>query len=132
MAKNIILGELSYKVTGICFKVHAELGRFCREKQYADKLEELFTKNKIVFKREVEISKLTNSPEGNKADFLIENKIIMDVKAKRLITKEDYYQILRYLKAADIELGLIVNFRSAYLKPKRVLNSNYSGYSDPN
>lgn len=73
--------------------------------------------------REVEISKFTNSPKGNKADFIIESKIVLDVKAKKHITKEDYYQILRYLDAANLELGLIVNFRDSYLKPKRVLNS---------
>ena len=46
----------------------------------------------------------------------------MDIKAKRLITKEDYYQILRYLKVAGLKLGIIVNFRNTYLKPKRIMN----------
>ena len=119
----IVYKDLSYKINGICFNVHNELGRFCRERQYADKLEDLFKKSKISYKREVEINKLTNSPEGNIADFIIENKIVLDAKAKKFITKEDYYQMLRYLKAAKMRLGLIVNFRNTYLKPKRVLNS---------
>ncbi len=120
---EIIYKDLSYKINGICFKVHNELGRFCRERQYSDKLEELFKENKIDYKREIRIDKLTESPEGNIADFIIKDKIILDVKAKKFITKEDYYQMLRYLKAAKMKLGLIVNFRSTYLKPKRVLNS---------
>ena len=125
MPNKLVLADLSYKVSGICFEVHNSLGRFCREREYSEKLEELLKKNKISYKRESEISKLIKSPQGNIADFIIEGKIILDVKAKRFITKEDYYQILRYLKAADIELGLIVNFRNSYLKPKRVLNSEY-------
>lgn len=127
MLNKFVLGELSYKITGICFKVHSSLGRFCREKQYSDKLEELLKGNKVIYKREFEISKLVESPLGNKADFILEDKIILDVKAKKFITKEDYYQMLRYLKASNLELGLIVNFRNTFLKPKRVLNNTYKG-----
>jgi len=50
--------------------------------------------------------------------------MIVDFKAKRLITKDDYYQMQRYLKSANIKLGLIVNFRQKYLKPKRILNND--------
>lgn len=126
MPPKFILGDLSFKITGICFKVHNDLGRFYREKQYADKLENLLKENKIKHKREVKINKLIDSPDGNIADFIIENKIILDVKAKKFITKEDYYQMLRYLKASKLKLGLIVNFRNTYLKPKRVLNNEQS------
>lgn len=125
MQKKIILSDVSYKINGLCFKVHNELGRFCREKQYADKLEQLFIENKVSYKREIQIEKLTDSPKGNIADFIIDNKVILDLKAKKFITKEDYYQILRYLKAANMQLGLIINFRNTYLKPKRVINNEY-------
>lgn len=67
---------------------------------------------------------------GNKADFLIASKIVIDFKAKKFVTKEDYMQMQRYLHGANLELGLIVNFRGTYLKPKRVLNSDYSEHSD--
>ena len=128
---NIIYPELSYKLTGLCFQVQKELGRFCREKQYADRLDKLLQEKKIAYQREVEISKLQKgSPEGNRVDFVIDEKIIVDIKAKRFVTKEDYYQMQRYLQSSDLELGMIINFRNAYLKPKRVLNSTYSGYSD--
>ena len=43
---------------------------------------------------------------------------------KNFITKEDYYQMQRYLKAANLKLGLIVNFRTTYLHPKRILCSH--------
>ena len=54
-------------------------------------------------------------------DFLINNQIILELKAKRIITKEDYYQLQRYLQTLDIRLGLLVNFRSPYLKPHRIV-----------
>lgn len=125
-SNDFIEGELSYKITGVCYKVHNELGRFCREKQYSDKLEEKLIENNINYKREFRIDKLTDSPEGNIADFIIENKIIVDLKAKKFITKEDYYQMMRYLMASNLQLGLIINFRNTFLKPKRIINNKYS------
>jgi len=123
--KKILYPGLSYKITGICFKVHREYGRFCREKQYADLLEAIFKRDAVSYKREYEIS------VGNKVDFLIEDKIVLEIKAKKFITKDDYFQTQRYLQASRIELALIVNFRNTYLKPKRILNIKiYSDNSD--
>ena len=59
----------------------------------------------------------------NIPDFIIEDKIIVDLKAKRIINKDDYYQMRRYLIAFNKELGIIINFREYYLNPKRILNS---------
>ena len=123
---RILLPKLSYELTGLCFKIHRELGRFCREKQYADALEEVLKQKQIPYKREFELN--STEIKGNKADFFIDGKVIVDLKAKRFITKEDYNQTQRYLQSANVELGLIINFRSSYLKPKRVLNTRI--YSD--
>lgn len=126
---KIVYPDLSFKVTGLCFKVANELGRFCRERQYADMFEELLKESNLKYQREYEIKNLVPaSPAGNRADFLIEHndeKIIVDFKSKTFVTKEDYVQMQRYLKAANIRLGLIVNFRHTYLKPKRVLNAEF-------
>lgn len=126
MSETIIYKELSFKINGACFRVHNNLGRFCSERQYSDKLEETLKEENIAYKREFEVSKLIESPQGNRPDFIIENKIILDVKAKKFVTKEDYLQMMRYLSASNFRLGLIVNFRNTYLKPKRVVNNKYS------
>lgn len=123
--KQVLYPELSYKICGLCYKIHNELDRFCNEKQYADALENLFKMEKVEYKRE---TPLPPSFEGenerrNIPDFIIEETIVLDLKAKRIITKDDYYQMKRYLNAFKKELGLIINFREYYLKPKRVLNS---------
>lgn len=124
----ILHKELSYSITGYCFKAHRELGRFCRHVQYCDRLEELFKNNSVAYKREIRLDTISDSPKGNIADYIIESKIVLDVKAKRFITKEDYYQMQRYLQGVGLQLGLIVNFRNAFVKPKRVIN--YSLHSD--
>ena len=126
---QILFAELSYKITGLCFDVHNKLGRFCREKQYADALEELLKQKNIPFKREISLD--DGDIQGNRADFLIDGKVIVDLKAKKFITKEDYNQMQRYLQGKELELGLIINFRSTYIKPKRILNTKtYSEHLD--
>ncbi|MBI5071605.1 GxxExxY protein [Candidatus Falkowbacteria bacterium] len=119
---KIIYKELSYKINGILFRAHNELGRYCRERQYADKLEELWKENKINYKREKKM--LGDLVTGNIPDFCIEDKILLEIKAKSFIVKEDYYQIQRYLQTNKIKLGLLVNFRNRYLKPIRIIRIN--------
>lgn len=121
----MIFPDLSYQVTGLCFQAHNELGHFAKEKQYADRLEQLLKDNNILYKREIKIPfELEDDKKvnGNIADFLIDNKIILECKAERVITRDNYHQIQRYLKATNKQLGIIVNFHERYLKPKRIIN----------
>ncbi len=129
---QIIEKDLCYEITGLCFQTQKKLGRFCREIQYANELEQLFKNKNWDYQREYEIKKLTpDSPSGNKVDFIINFKVLIDLKAKNYITKEDYFQMQRYLQASGLEIGLIVNFRDSHLKPKRVLNTRlHSKHSD--
>ena len=113
---KIIYKDLSFKINGVCFKVHDQLGRYSREKQYCDLLEEEFKKLRISCIREFKINKTSNI-----ADFLIDNRIILEVKAKKAILREDYYQIQRYLQASYCKLGLLINFRNRCLEPIRVV-----------
>jgi len=119
---DVLYPELSYTITGICFDVHNKLGRFSREIQYADELETEFIKRKVGYKREKRIIKEERFT-GNIIDFIVEDCMILELKAKSITTKEDYYQAKRYLISANKQLGLVINFRDTYLKPKRVLNS---------
>jgi GxxExxY protein len=123
--KDVLFPELSYKICGLFYKVHNELKRFCNEKQYADALENLFKLENLKYEREKALPpSFEGENEGrNIPDFIIEDTIVVDLKAKRIITKDDYYQMKRYLNAFNKKLGIIVNFREYYLSPKRVLNA---------
>jgi GxxExxY protein len=108
--------ELSYTITGICFSVHNLLGRYSREKQYGDAIESKFKEASIPYERERRIDK-----HGNIADFVIDSKILLELKAKQIVLKSDYYQVQRYLQSSGLRLGILVNFHRRYLVPKRVL-----------
>ena len=113
---KLIYPELSYVLNGICFGVQNRIGRYSREKQYCDEIERELRERHIPFQRE-----LTVADTGNRVDFLVDDKIVLEIKASGLIDRKDYYQLQNYLQAMDVKLGLLVNFRSQYLKPKRII-----------
>lgn len=125
MKQDLVYKDLSYEVYGILYEVHNELGRYCNEKQCADLFEVKLKENKIRYEREKIIPKYFNGEKfgRNRIDFIIENKIIIEFKCIRVIERKKYYQMQRYLKAFNKRLGLIVNFREKFLRPRRILNS---------
>ena len=113
---KLIYPKLSFTIVGILFSVHNNLGPYAREKQYGDEIEQKFKEAKITYKREVIIGS-----SGNILDFVVDNKIALELKTKRILTKEDYHQIQRYLQESQLKLGLLVNFRNKYIKPVRIV-----------
>jgi GxxExxY protein len=124
---EIVHKELSYKLTGLLFTTHKELGRFRNEKQYADYFETLLKNNEIKYSREYRINEDTidNKKIRCVIDFLIDDKIILELKVVSFLTKDDYYQVQRYLTSLGLHLGILANFRQYRLAPKRILNSDF-------
>ena len=122
---KIIYHQLSYKLNGIFFSVHNEIGRYGKEKQYADAIELYLKKHNVKYEREKSMPNFISQGEigRNIADFVVEKKIIIEVKAKRFLTREDYNQTQRYLRAFNLKLALLVNFHDRVLRPKRIINS---------
>jgi len=115
---NLIYPELFYKITGILFEVHNALGRFCTERQFCDCIEMKFKEKEISYVREKNINE---EIDGDRIDFCIENKIVLECKAKKFITKEDYLAVQRYLQNSGKKLCLLVNFRNTYIRSKRIV-----------
>lgn len=76
------------------------------------------------FKREIAVELSFNEEKIGKyfLDFLIEDKIILEIKAKPRFNREDLRQIKAYLKARKLKLGILTNFRGEKLVYKRILN----------
>ena len=122
--KRIIYPSLSYKLMGILFKVHRRLGNTYQEKYYQQATEVELKKNNLPYKKEVLISLSYENKNIGKCflDFVIDGKIALEIKTVPFFKEESYKQLLAYLDAANLKLGIIVNFRTRRLNYKRLVN----------
>jgi len=123
---KLIFPELSYKLRGIFYKTHNELGKFRNEKQYCDFLEKEFRDAGLSYKRELVLGCSFDGerPGRNKIDFIVDDKIIIEVKVVPSFTRENYKQAKRYLVSGGKQLCLLVNFGTDFCIIRRVLNPN--------
>lgn len=123
---EIIHKDLCYELGGFFYEIQNKLGNACSERQYQDALEFKLKNSGCNYEREKDLLfKLKEGNiSGNRADFVIDDKIVIDIKAKKYITREDYKQMLRYLKSGNYKLGLIVNFGERKVIIKRIVNSD--------
>lgn len=121
--EKLLYEELTYKLRGLFFKVYKELGRGLNENIYRNALIIELENNGIVFKKEIKIPVFyeNNKVGKQRVDILIEDKIILELKAMPKLHHECIKQILSYLKATNVKLGLLVNFGEK-LEIKRYIN----------
>ena len=121
---GIIHKEESYQIIGICMEVHNNLGVGFSEIVYKDALELEFKNAKIENSREKEYTvnyKGIILSHKFYADFVIFDKIILEVKGKNKIADEDIAQCINYLKVSGNNLALLVNFGEPKLNYKRIV-----------
>lgn len=122
--KDLIYPELSYKIVGILFDVYNELGGGYREKYYQKAVSLSLKKEKILFKEQVHAPLIYKgvSIGSNYLDFLIENKVILEIKAGENFLRKNITQVYSYLKINNLNLGILANFTKTGLRSKRILN----------
>ncbi|MCC5928903.1 MAG: GxxExxY protein [Cyclobacteriaceae bacterium] len=123
METNLIYKEESYRIIGKCMEVHNELGHGFLEIVYKDALELVFKQDGIPFEREKEYEVWFRGvllPHNFYADFVVENKIILEVKCVSILTEEHIARTINYLKVSGNKLGLLVNFGRGKLEYKRL------------
>jgi GxxExxY protein len=123
MGDPIYKGE-SFRIIGACMEVHRELGKGHDEVIYKDALEYEFHLNSIPFTREKEYTvqyKTIILQHKYFADFVVFDKILLEAKAVECLTDSHVKQVLNYLAASKLKLGLLVNFGEDSLSFKRVV-----------
>lgn len=125
--RKLVEKELSYKIVGVLFRVHRELGGSYQEKYYQRAVEIGLQNAHLSFERELEVDLAFDEENIGKyyLDFLVEGKVVLEIKAKPRVTAQDRRQVLAYLKARGVELGVLANFRGEKLCFERVLNSDF-------
>ena len=117
--------DITEKIIGASFDVHGFLGNGFQEVIYQRALSYEMDQRGLSFNREIEQEiyyKSLEQPIGTRrADFVVQNKILVEIKAIKELEDVHLAQILNYLKAYKLQVGLLINFGSKSLTFKRLV-----------
>jgi GxxExxY protein len=121
---ELIYGDLSYKINGLLYQIDNQIGFGHVEKIYADAFEQLLKDANISYEREYYIPlKVNDKVIARKyVDFLIDGKIIVELKTGDYMYREVCSQIFSYLKSGGFQLGIVGRFTKNGVMIKRILN----------
>lgn len=117
--------DITGAVIGSAMEVHSELGNGFPEVIYQRSLAVEFRNKNIDYNREISMPLYFKGESVGKrrVDFLVEKKVLVELKAVSEINDTHFNQILNYLTAFELEIGLLINFGENSLKFKRFINS---------
>ncbi len=117
--------ELTEKIIGACYEVHNELGPGFTERIYHNALKISLEKHSLEYVSEKSFPvKFQESLVGNfRIDLIVEDRVVIEIKAlTSMIPKIFEAQLLSYLKAANLKVGLLVNFGNRKCQIRRLVN----------
>lgn len=121
---DLIYPELSFKIVGCAFEVYNELGYGHKEKYYQKALAVSFKKNNLLFKEQVNFTLKFQGETIGKGfcDFLVEEKIIVELKKSARFSKSNIEQVNQYLKSSGLKLAILINYTPSGAIFKRFVN----------
>jgi len=119
--------ELSTIVVDLCFHLHRDLGPGLLESVYERVLEKCLNDKGLFVERQKAIPITFNGlvfDEGFRADLIVENKLLLELKSVEELKGVHFKQVLTYIKLMDLKLGLLLNFGDKLMKDgiKRIAN----------
>jgi GxxExxY protein len=120
-------GDITKKIIGASMKVHSQLGNGFQEVIYQRALEIQLAEDAVVFSREFNMPIFYNRQQigERRVDFLVEDKVCVELKAIEKIEPVHFAQARNYLEAYNVEVGLLINFGSISLEYKRIENPKF-------
>lgn len=125
---KLLYEDLSYQIRGTAFSVKKKYGLGHKEILYQRAFAQEFDNRNITYEKEKKIQ--IYSPDTGKVicyyqpDFLVEGKIIVELKARELLPKSDKDRIYSYLRNSIYELGFFINYSGRDVEIKRIIYSN--------
>jgi GxxExxY protein len=125
--------EITRKIIGCAMAVHSTLGNGFQELIYQRALEIEFSDNGVPHSREFEMPIYYHGKEIGirRVDFLVENKISVELKALIELAPVHLAQAKNYLEAYNLETGLLINFGSKSLEYRRLTNPKFMALKNP-
>lgn len=122
--KDLIYPELSYSIIGCAFDVYNEIGSGNPEKYYQKALAQSFSQHGITFQEQVHCPvKYVQKVIGKRfLDFLVEDKIVVEIKKDNRYSKSHIDQVLDYLRLKGLKLAILINFGNQGVQFRRVVN----------
>jgi len=122
--KDLVYPELSYQIVGMLFEVFRELGSGYQEKYYQKAIAKELKYCGIKYGEQVPVPLVY---KGDKIgiyylDFLIEDKIVLEIKKEKHFSRKNIEQVFGYLKSRGMKLGILANFTKDGLRFKRIVN----------
>lgn len=123
---DVVHPELSYTINGVLFYVFKDMGFGHQEKYYQKAVALKFNEKGLKFKEQVSAPILYQQEKigGYVLDFLVEDRVILEIKKGNYFKKQNIEQVLGYLKALKLQLGLLANFTRDGVRIKRIVNIN--------
>lgn len=125
---DLLYKDLSYEIQGIVFELRKNFGLGHKEQIYQRAFEEELKNKNILYEKEKAI-KIFSPKDGKfiglyRPDFIIDNKIIIEIKTYKFVPKDEMRKIYDYLRNSEYELGYLINFASPRLYIKRIIFTN--------
>lgn len=122
--QDLIYPELSYKLVGLAYNVFNELGHGHLEKIYQKAYAKELKEAGIVFKEQAPYQVIYKEEVigNNYLDFLIEEKVIIELKRSDFYSKKYIDQVSNYIKVSNLKLAILINFTSNGVRIKRIVN----------
>ncbi len=111
--------DISKIVVDTCYKIHTTLGPGLFESVYEEILEHELINRGLKVKCQQAIPVIWDNikfDHGFRADLIVEDKVIIEIKSVETIVPVHHKQLLTYLKLTDMKLGLLINFNEALIK----------------
>ena len=125
MAEEYKHQTLTRTIIGCAMRVHSTLGEGFPEVVYQRSLAQELTRAKVAFQREVNMPVYYNEEivGYRRVDFLVEEVVLVELKATSELTSAHFNQIINYLNAYRLEVGLLINFGESSLKFRRFIKT---------
>ena len=122
---SLVHGALTGKIIGAAMEVHRHLGPGFLENVYEEALAYEFELQNIGFEKQKEIPVVYKNKQVKQfiCDFLIDKKVVVEIKAIKEIGEIEKLQVINYLKAGSFHVGLLLNFGCKSLEYKRLVNT---------
>jgi len=111
--------EISRVIVDASYRIHVELGPGLFESVYEEILSYELMKKGLYISRQKTIPIVWEEikmEHGFRADLIVENKVLIEIKSVESIAPVHQKQVLTYLKLTNLKLGLLINFNEAYIK----------------